>query len=77
MLDMAVGSSIFAGGMPSAAVPMQAGASPQGPRTVSQKAWGITAGGGDGGPATPGLGTCLIAAGSLAALVFIWWSLPK
>lgn len=71
------GQGTFLPGYGPAAVPEAAGATPQGPPTIGRKAFGIVAGDGSGGPATPGLGTTAIAVGSLAALVFIWWSLPR
>lgn len=59
------------GGLPAAA-----GASPQGPTSVGQKAFGITTGGG-GGMSAGHIG--LISAGtvSLVALLWIYWSLPR
>ena len=61
----------------SAATPAAAGASPQGPTTVGQKAFGITTGNGGGGMSAGHVG--LISAGtfSLLALLFIYWSLPR
>lgn len=75
-LNMGLGSSVFSQGYPGAAVPASANASPQGPTSIGQKAFGIV-GGGDGCPATSGI--ALVSAGtlSLVALVFIWWSLPR
>jgi hypothetical protein len=49
---------------------------PAGPTTVSQKAFGIVA----GGPGVHRLGLLAVFGGgglSIAALVFIWWSLPR
>jgi hypothetical protein len=61
----------------SAATPAAAGASPQGPTTIGQKAFGITTGSGTGMYSAAHIG--LISAGtfSLAALLFIYWSLPR
>ena len=75
MLNMGIGGSVFTGGFPGASVPAAAGASPQGPRTIGQQAFGIVAGdtGGNVGLyAAIGGG-----AFALAALTFIWWSLPR
>jgi len=60
-----------------AATPAAAGASPQGPTSIGQKAFGITTGSGNGMYSAPHVG--LISAGTLAlgALLFIYWSLPK
>ena len=59
-----------------AATPAAANASPQGPTTVGQKAFGITTGSG-GGMSAGHVG--LISAGtfSLVALLFIYYSLPR
>ena len=75
-LNMGLGGSIFTPGYGGAATPAAAGASPQGPTTVGQKAFGVVTGGG-----SP-YGTAhvaLIGGGGLAiaALIFIWWSLPR
>lgn len=75
-LNMGLGSSVFTQGYPGAATPAAAGASPQGPTTIGQKAFGITT----GAPNVPGTsGNALITGGglALALLVFIWWSLPR
>lgn len=60
-----------------AATPAAAGASPQGPTSIGQKAFGITTGSGDGMYSAAHVG--LISAGtfSLIALLFIYWSLPR
>ena len=74
MLNMGIGGSVFAGGFPGASVPAAAG-TPTGPRTIGQQAFGIVAGdtGGNVGLyAAIGGG-----AFALAALTFIWWSLPR
>lgn len=74
-LQTGLGGSVFAGGYPSAATPDAAGASPQGPTTIGQKAFGIVTGGSS--PNTSGI--ALVSAGtfSLLALAFIYWSLPR
>lgn len=70
-------TSVFANGYPGASsdVPAAAGASPQGPTSIGQKAFGIV----NGGDCPKTAGVALLSAGtlSLAALVFIWWSLPR
>jgi hypothetical protein len=75
-LHTGLGASAFSGGYPGAAVPAASGASPQGPTTVGQKAFGIVSGG-DAVPRTSGL--ALVSGGvlSLFLLGFIWWSLPR
>jgi hypothetical protein len=75
-LNMGLGSSVFSQGYPGAATPAAAGASPQGPTTIGQKAFGITTGGG-GGHSAAHIG--LISAGTLSVvlLIGIWWSLPR
>ena len=53
-----------------------ANASPQGPSTASAAAYGTTAGGG-GGPDGMVLGVLSVSTLALAALIYIWWSLPR
>lgn len=76
MLNSSFGASVFAGGYPGASVPAAAGASPQGPRTIGQQAFGIVSGVGDGDNtafyAAIGGGTL-----ALGLLIFLWWSLPR
>jgi hypothetical protein len=76
MLNTGLGASVFAQGYGQAALPTAAGATPQGPRTVGQQAFGIVAGdtGGGNGPVYAVLGGGGLA---LAVMVFIWWSLPR
>lgn len=80
MAGMSLGTgltgSVFAGGYPgygSAAVPA-ASTVPEGPMTITQQAFGVpgVSGGGKKGLTIAGLGTF-----ALAALAFIWWSLPR
>ena len=75
-LNMGLGSSVFTSGYPDAATPAAAGASPQGPTTIGQKAFGIVTGG-TSRSRTPHV--ALLSAGSLSliVLVYIWWSLPR
>lgn len=75
-LNMGLGSSVFGQGYPGAATPAAAGASPQGPTTIGQKAFGIVTGGQSGSSAAH-IG--LISAGtlSLALLIGIWYTLPR
>lgn len=70
-------SSITAGGFtPQASVGTAAGASPQGPATIGQQAYGIVAGDTEGSP-VPFYAAVGGGALSLGLLVFIWWSLPR
>lgn len=75
-LDMGLGTSVFGSGYPSAATPAAATASPQGPTTVGQKAFGIVTGN-QGVPATSGIAIISSGTLALALLIFIWWSLPR
>jgi hypothetical protein len=76
MLNTGLGASVFAAGYGNAAVPVAANPSPQGPRTIGQQAFGVVAG--DAGGSNTGL-YAVIGGGSLAlaAMIFIWWSLPR
>ena len=76
MLNMGIGGSVFTGGFPGASVPVAAGATPQGPRTIGQQAFGIV-GGASGGGNTSLYAAIGGGAFALGALVFIWWSLPR
>jgi hypothetical protein len=51
-------------------------ASPQGPQTATQAGFGTIAGGG-GTPSRITYGVLSVGALSLAALIWIWWSLPR
>jgi len=75
-LQTGLGASVFAGGYPGASMPAAAGASPQGPATIGQQAFGIV-GGDVGGSRTSGWAILGGGTFALAALVFIWWSLPR
>lgn len=68
--------SASANGYPAAQTPAAAGASPQGPTTIGQKAFGIVTGS-EGGPMTAGIALCGVGGLALAALVWIWYSLPR
>ena len=74
-LNMGLGGSVFTPGYGSAATPNANNATPQGPTTIGQKAFGIVT----GGESSTVPHVALISAGSLAlaALIFIWWSLPR
>jgi hypothetical protein len=75
-LDMGLGGSVFGQGYPGAQTPAAAGATPQGPTSVGQKSFGIMTGG--GGTHKTGLLAIVGGGGfAVAALVFIWWSLPR
>jgi hypothetical protein len=76
-LNSGLGASVFAGGgYPGAATPASAGASPQGPTSIGQKAFGIVTGN-EGFHATGFWGA--VGGGTLAIVLlgFIWWSLPR
>jgi len=76
-LNTGLGASVFAnGGYPGAATPAAAGATPQGPTSVGQKAFGIVTG--SEGEHRIGFLSAVGGGGlALALLVFIWWSLPR
>ena len=75
-LQSGLGASVFAGGgYPGAATPAAAGARPQGPTTIGQKAFGIVTGG--GGMSAAHIGLLSIGGASIIALVYIYWSLPR
>jgi hypothetical protein len=77
MFQTGLGGSVFAGGFPgNSLTPNAAGATPQGPRTVGQQAFGIVAGDASG-PRTSFFAAIGGGTFALAAMVFIWWSLPR
>jgi type IV secretory pathway VirB2 component (pilin) len=69
------GQGAFGSGYGSAATPAAAGASPQGPTTISQKAFGIVTGG--SAYTSAHIGLISVGGACIAALVFIYWSLPR
>jgi hypothetical protein len=75
-MDMGLGTSVFTQGYPSAATPAAANASPQGPTTIGQKAFGIVTGN-QGSPRTSFYALVGSGAFALVALAFMWWSLPR
>ena len=69
------GQGAFGSGYGPAATPAAAGASPQGPTTIGQKAFGIVTGG--SGSSAAHIGLISVGGASIAALLFIYWSLPR
>lgn len=53
-----------------------ANASPQGPATAAQAGFGVSAGGG-GRVDSKTYGVLSVGTLALAALIYIWWSLPR
>ena len=75
---MALGINIGGFGSTSAAFPGTAGTNagvPQGPRTAAAAGFGTTVG--DGGMDVRTSATLSVGTLALAALVYIWWSLPR
>ena len=70
------GQGAFGSGYGSAATPAAAGVSPQGPTTISQKAFGIVTGSG-GGYAAAHIGLVSVGTLSIIGLIYIYWSLPR
>ena len=54
-----------------------ANASPQGPRTAAQQGFGTTSSGPGGKISGHATGVLSVSTLCLAALVYIWWSLPR
>lgn len=77
MLDMGLqGQGAFGAGYSPAATPAAAGASAQGPTTIGQKAFGIVTGS-QGRYPVAHIGFISIGTLSIAALLYIYWSLPR
>lgn len=73
---LGIGGSVFSGGYPgyaSAGVPA-ASTVPEGPSTITQQAYGVP---GVNGGGRKGLTAAAIGTAAIAALVFLWWSLPR
>lgn len=68
--------SAAASGYVGAMTPAAATASPQGPTTIGQKAFGIVTGS-EGGPATAGAALCIGGLISIGLLLFVYYSLPR
>lgn len=64
---------LYGSSYPAAAVPAASGI-PEGPSTITQQAFGVPGSGAGQGPGVKAAG---IGTFALAALAFIWWSLPK
>jgi len=78
MLQTGLGASVFSGGYTSQASKGTASwASPQGPQTATQAGFGTTAGASGGRMNRVATGVLSIGSLSLAALIWIWWSLPR
>ena len=75
-LGSGIQGSVFGGGWPGytggSAVPT-ATTVPEGPSTITQAAYGVPGTGTRG----KGLSAAAIGTAAVAALVFIWWSLPR
>jgi hypothetical protein len=69
------GQGAMGAGYGGAATPAAAGASPQGPTTIGQKAFGIVTGG--GGYTAAHIGLLSFGAASIIGLLYIYWSLPR
>ena len=70
------GQAAFGSGYSGAATPAAAGASPQGPTSIGQKAFGVVTGGTGQYPAAH-IGFVSIGAASILGLLWIYWSLPR
>lgn len=50
---------------------------PSASSSIAQKAYGISGTGQSYGSSVPGYGSMAVGAVALAALVYLWWSLPR
>jgi hypothetical protein len=70
------GQGALGSGYGGAATPAAAGASPSGPTSIGQKAFGITTGP-SGGYSAAHLGLITVGGAAIIGLCFIYWSLPR
>jgi hypothetical protein len=70
------GQGAFGSGYGDAATPAAAGASPQGPTSIGQKAFGVVTGG-SGQYQAAHIGFITIGGASILGLLWIYWSLPR
>lgn len=78
MAGMSLRTGMSAGASYTPLTPASAQPSTSGSMSISQKAYGIQgAGVGDSGPATAGYGSVGVGVAAIAALVYLWWSLPR
>ena len=70
------GQGAFGSGYDGAATPAAAGASPQGPTSIGQKAFGIVTGGG-GQYTAAHIGFISVGTAAIAGLIWIYFSLPR
>lgn len=70
------GQGAFGSGYGAAATPAAAGASPQGPTSIGQKAFGIVTGG-SGQYGAAHIGLISVGGAAILGLIYIYWSLPR
>jgi hypothetical protein len=74
-VGLGLGGSVFAQGYPSTGAFVPAASTvPEGPATITQRAFGVPSAGAGG---SKGLTCAGIGTAALALLAFIWWTLPR
>ena len=78
MSGLSLRTGLSAGASYTPMTPASAQPSTSGSMTIAQKAYGIQGSGvADSGPATAGFGSVTVGIVAIAALVYLWWSLPR
>lgn len=77
MPGMSLRTNLAAGGSYTPMTPASAQPSTSGANTIAQKAYGISGTGTGGGTKTAAVGSVSLGTLALAALIYLWWSLPR
>lgn len=77
MAGMTLRTNLAAGGSYTPMTPASAQPSTSGANSIAQKAYGISGTGTGNGTSTAAVGSVSLGIVALAALVYLWWSLPR
>lgn len=77
MAGLLLSAGVRAGGNATPLTPASATGSTSNPGSIAQQAYGITGSGVDTQRSIAGYGSVAVGIVALAALVYLWWSLPR
>lgn len=77
MAGLLLNAGVRAGGNATPLLPASASASTSNAGSIGQQAYGITGTGVDSERATAGIGSLCVGIVAIAAMVYLWWSLPR